>query len=270
MMGLLLTSLGGRAQGPPAFPGPPGLDDTERSQQGFAIAPVILNLRGKSPSQVTQVGLGSYFVNAVGDCNGCHTSGGPPNFNYAAGHNPYFLFQGPTVVDPTTYLAGGADFGPGLPFNVPPGLAYGSYVGPDVIARNLTPDKNGLPEGGHTLAQFTLILRTGIDLDHIHPTCTSPTGGPGGTPTPANCMPPPVNGAVLQTMPWPTFHNMTDDDIVDVYEYLSTIPCINNTTSTPPAGAPSELLNNCGGAPPPAIRPDLVHLENLQASRRAR
>ncbi|HEY3840903.1 MAG TPA: hypothetical protein VGL72_30230 [Bryobacteraceae bacterium] len=196
--------------------------------------------------------MGSYLVNAVGDCNGCHTSGGPPNFNYAANHNPYFQSQMPAATDPTQYLAGGADFGPALPFNIPPGLAYGNYVGPDMVARNLTPDKNGMPEGGMTLAQFTLILRTGVDMDHIHPTCTSPTGGPGGTPTTANCIPPPVNGALLQVMPWPVFHNLTDNDIEAIYEYLSTIPCIDNTTGTPPAGAPNELRNDCGVGTPPS------------------
>src|SRR5579863_908656 len=88
-----------------------GADQLQRIQQGLAIAPVYLNLKGKTPNQINLVGMGSYLVNAVGDCNGCHTSGGPPNFNYLAGNNPYFLLQGPTKVDPNTYLGGGADFG---------------------------------------------------------------------------------------------------------------------------------------------------------------
>jgi hypothetical protein len=159
------------------------------------------------------------------------------------------------MTDPANYLAGGADFGTALPFNVPPGLAYGNYRGPDIVTRNLTPDKNGLPEGGMTLAEFKEILRTGADMDNIHPTCISPTGGPSGTPTPAYCIPPPVNGALLQIMPWPVFHNLSDGDIDAIYEYLSAIPCIDNTTSTPPAGAPNELRNDCGnGAPPKHAR----------------
>ena len=81
--------------------------ETTLSQVGLAIAPVPLNLAGKDPMLV---GLGSYLVNAVGDCNGCHTGGGPPNFNYAAGGNPYF--NQPQKVDPTVYLSGGSDFGP--------------------------------------------------------------------------------------------------------------------------------------------------------------
>src|ERR1700757_3119600 len=63
---------------------------------GFAIAPVPLNLAGRNPALV---GLGSFIVNAQSDCNGCHTAGGPPNFNYASGGNPYFGQK--TVVDPT-------------------------------------------------------------------------------------------------------------------------------------------------------------------------
>ena len=47
-------------------------------------------------------------------------------------------------------------------------------------------------------------------------------------------------------MPWPTFSHMRDGDIEASTEYLSAIPCIDNTTSTPPAGAPDELLNDCG------------------------
>src|SRR5579864_5716416 len=83
-------------------------DDTEsKIKIGFEIAPVSLNLAGRNRALV---GLGSYLVNAVGDCNGCHTAGGPPNFNYAQGGNPYFN-QHP-VVDPTVYLSGGGNFGP--------------------------------------------------------------------------------------------------------------------------------------------------------------
>jgi hypothetical protein len=46
---------------------------------------------------------------------------------------------------------------------------YGNpYVGPDIITRNLTPDKTGRPEGGRTLEQFKEILRHGTDFDRIH------------------------------------------------------------------------------------------------------
>jgi hypothetical protein len=39
---------------------------------------------------------------------------------------------------------------------------------------------------------------------------------------------------------------MTDHQIEAIYEYLSAIPCIDNTFGTPPAGAPNELRNDCG------------------------
>ena len=214
---------------------------------GFQIAPVTLNLQGKNKELV---GLGSYLVNAIGDCNGCHTSGGPPNFNYADGNNPYF--GQPAKVDPNTYLGGGADFGPAVPYipGVYPPAAYGTYVGPDMIARNLTPDKTGRPEGGHTLAEFKKILKTGIDFDKIHPTCTSPAP----VPTPANCIPPPVDGALLQVMPWPTFHNMSDHHMEAIYEYLSAIPCIEG-----PADPSDPLHNDCG--------PKMGHKEKWDARR---
>ena len=48
---------------------------------------------------------------------------------------------------------------------------------PHIISRNLTPDSTGLAVGGDTFDQFLLILRTGIDMDHVHPTCT---GAPDG------------------------------------------------------------------------------------------
>ena len=85
-------------------------NDAYRIKKGFEIATVPLNLEGKDPNLV---GLGSYWVNGVSDCNFCHTAGGPPNFNFAAGFNPYF--GQPKKTDPTTYLAGGTDFGPALP-----------------------------------------------------------------------------------------------------------------------------------------------------------
>ena len=244
--------------------------DGELVQIGYAIAPVPLNLEGKNREQRRLVGLGSFIVNAQGDCNGCHTAGGPPNFNYANNGNPYFLNQPlGTKTDPTTYLAGGSPFGPAVPSSesvggFPSGSVPASYppsgypidpttgfpyAGPVIISRNLTPDKNGLPEGGRTLAEFKEIFRTGRDLDNIHPTCQSDTD-----PNIALgiCIPPPVDGSKLQVMPWPTFHNMTDHQIEAIYEYLSVIPCIDNT-GPGPAGAPNELRNDCGGNAPAAV-----------------
>lgn len=183
-------------------------------QQGFEIAPVPLNLQGKNRELV---GLGSYLVNGAGDCNACHNAG-PGNNQFLPGGNPFF--GQPKKINPATYLGGGRNFGP---------FAPGSA---NIISRNLTPDKTGLPEGGHTLAEFHLIMRTGVDMDHLHPTCPVGSVNPG-------CVPLPFDGNLLQIMPWPNFQNMTDHDLAAIYEYLSAIPCI----AGPPA--PSPLHNDC-------------------------
>ena len=188
--------------------------DESRIRRGFEIAPVPLSLEGKNRALV---GLGSYIVNAVADCNGCHSAGPPTEF--ARGGNPYL--NQPTMINPATYLGGGRDFGP--------------YPGPGnfphIVSRNLTPDKTGLPEGGHTFDEFVQIIRNGTDMDHLHPTCSGP---PDGT-----CLPPPFDGALLQIMPWPIHRNMTNHDLRAIYEYLSAIPC------HPGPPAPSVLHNDC-------------------------
>jgi hypothetical protein len=185
-----------------------------RIDRGFEIAPVPLNLEGKDRALV---GLGSYLVNASGGCNDCHSGG--PQTQYAPGGNPYF--GQPTRINPATYLGGGRDFGPLL-------STPGS---PHIVSRNLTPDKTGLPEGGRPFDRFEQILRTGVDLDHLHPPCSA-----GQT---TNCLPPPFDGNELQIMPWPEYQNLTERDIRAIYEYLSALPCIKG----PPA--PSILHNDC-------------------------
>ena len=185
-----------------------------RIQQGLAIAPVTLNLDGKN---LALVGLGSYIVNATVPCNECHGAG-PANSQYLPGGNPYF--GQPKMINPATYLGGGRDFGA-----LVPGSAH-------IISRNLTPDKTGLPEGGRTFADFVQIMRTGVDLDNLHPTC--PTGVLN-----TSCIPAPFRGDLLQVMPWPGLKDLTDHDLQAIYEYLSAIPCV----AGPPA--PSPLHNDC-------------------------
>jgi hypothetical protein len=195
-----------------------GNDEESKIQQGFAIAPVPLNLAGKNHALV---GLGSYLVNGDGDCNGCHSAGPPTEFTPTG--NPYLLppvFGGKKKVNPATYLGGNRDF-----LALVPGSAH-------IISRNLTPDKTGMPEGGRPFSEFLQIIRTGADLDHLHPTCPMGTINTG-------CVPFPFNGALLQIMPWPSFQDMTDHDIRAIYEYLSAIPCI----AGPPA--PDPRHNDC-------------------------
>jgi hypothetical protein len=189
-------------------------DNESKIQVGFRIAPVPLNLDGKNHALV---GLGSYIVNAQSGCNGCHSTG--PATEFVPGGNPYF--GQPAKVNPATYLGGGRDFGP---FPGP-----GPF--PHIISRNLTPDTTGLPVGGHTFSEFVQIIRTGVDMDNLHPTCT---GAPDG-----NCLPAPFDGALLQIMPWPIYHNMTNHDLRAIYEYLSAIPCVAGEP------APSPRHNDC-------------------------
>ena len=191
-------------------------DDRDRDQSkieiGFQIAPVHLNLAGKDPDLV---GLGSYLVNGVASCNDCHTLSAQAE--YAVGGNPYFGQK--TKVNAAVYLGGGNDFGPLIPGT------------PDIVSRNLTPDKTGLPEGGRSLSEFIKIMRTGVDLDHVHPPCSSTVT--------TGCLPAPFDGNLLQIMPWPILKNMTDHDLIAIYEYLGAVPCV----AGPPA--PSVLHNDC-------------------------
>jgi hypothetical protein len=200
--------------------------DESKIRQGFEIAPVTLHLDGKDRDLV---GLGSYIVNAQADCNGCHSLFPPPPngvpTEFTPPGNPYLLkpplgpFTGKIRVNPATYLGGGDDFGP-----------LGG--GPNIVSRNLTPDKTGRPEGGHTFSEFRQIIRTGVDMDHLHPNCSATIT--------TNCLPPPFNGAVLQIMPWPIYRNMSDHDLRAIYEYLSAVPCIDTVV----AGQP-QLRNAC-------------------------
>jgi hypothetical protein len=112
------------------------------------------------------------------------------------------------------YLPGGNPFNgdPTTTINTAAYLAGGVAFGP-FISRNLTPDKEGRP-AGLTFAQFEQVLRTGVDLKGIPP------------------------APLLQVMPWPAFRHSTDQHLAAVYEYLSSIPCIEGGPGSPP--------NRCG------------------------
>src|SRR5215211_4118340 len=108
-----------------------------RVKRGLKIAPVTLNLQGKNRALV---GLGSYLVNAVSECNDCHTCP-----TYAPGHNP-FDGEGDGQLNAANYLAGGLDFGNGI------------------VSANLTPDSEGKP-AGLDFDEFVTLIRTGHDPD---------------------------------------------------------------------------------------------------------
>jgi hypothetical protein len=185
--------------------------DRWRIEQGLQIAPVHLTYDKHNRDLV---GLGSYFVNSAGECNGCHSQG--PATQWAAGHNPYqrlgTAFTPPATVNTATYLGGGRDFGQVGPIT-------SATVPPHIISRNLTPDSSGLPEQGAEFSEFLESIRHGIDHDHLHPNCN-------GTTITTNCFNPPFDGTKLQVMPWPAYQNWTDRDLLAIYEYLKSIPCI--------------------------------------------
>jgi cytochrome c553 len=107
------------------------------AERGLKISPVSINLDGKNRDLV---GWGSYLVNAVADCSGCHTF---PQFLTAG--DP-FLGSVRRPVAPQRnarhYLAGGFCFG-------------------HVISSNLTPNlETGFPSN-MTLPQFMAAMRSG-------------------------------------------------------------------------------------------------------------
>src|SRR5258708_38945793 len=113
-----------------------GGSDESKIRQGFAIAPVTLDLARKNHASV---GLGSYIVNAQGGCNDCHT-----NPSYAPGGNPFpapFGVSGDGQINGANYLAGGITFGPPPPVGV--------------VSATLTPHSTGKPPG-LTLRHFEI------------------------------------------------------------------------------------------------------------------
>jgi hypothetical protein len=187
-------------------------------QRGFEISPVPkakLNFAGED---YFRVGLGSYLVNAVSGCDGCHSfplyleKGNTAGSNPAAG-DP---FEGiPSTQSVSRQLVAN--------YNVSHYLAGGQCFGP-FMARNLTPEANGRPEG-LTEAEFIRVMRTGEDI-HCEKEPADPICALG----------PPTD--VLQVMPWPAYHSMTDADLKAIYAYLTAIP---------PATACNTVADGCPG-----------------------
>ncbi len=92
-------------------------------------------------------------------------------------------------------------------------LGGGAAFGP-FISRNLTPDSSGMP-AALSLSDFKEVLNHGTDFKHIHDEIAP----------------------ILQVMPWPLHHNLTDRDKEALYEYLSAIPCLE--------GGPGTVENRC-------------------------
>jgi hypothetical protein len=135
---------------PPLGDGDPMHDPTNAQRgllipQFFASGPAAMTFVSQfttavarlTPDEQTQVGRGSYLVNAMAACNDCHTA--PPGG----------LIPMTVDVNTAAYLAGGVDIG--------------SFVGVGpVFSRNLTPD----PDTGLVLTeeQFIQAMRFGADF----------------------------------------------------------------------------------------------------------
>ena len=61
---------------------------------------------------------------------------------FAPGGTPYFKGNPPKVINLAAYLVGGRNFGALIPGT------------PEILSRNLTPDKSGRPVGGRTFYEF--------------------------------------------------------------------------------------------------------------------
>lgn len=108
-------------------------------QRGYSIAPVPLNLAGKNRSLV---GLGSYYVNGVSDCIGCHTAEGGG------------------------YLGGGRPFGPVVSRNLTPdaqGRPGGLTLAQFKEVMRLGTDFKGLPPPGQLIVMPWPAYRHGTD-----------------------------------------------------------------------------------------------------------
>jgi hypothetical protein len=92
-------------------------------------------------------------------------------------------------------------------------LGGGRPFGP-FASRNITPDASGQVADGYE--SFRNIIRHGVDPDNFI--------------TP-----------LLQVMPWPVYRNMSENDLKAIYEYLTSIPCVEGTP-----GEPTNNTNRCG------------------------
>ncbi len=190
------------------YPSCPLSTDNDRIAEGFKINPVPLNMTGLD---VKKVGVGSYWVNSAGACNGCHggqfaTGGNPGHLPVSqggdftgsgyTGTNP-IPYNPSSAQNPATFLAGGNNFASKTGACDASGMgACGTTV---LVSRNLTPDFStgvGLPEH-NTLQNFIQTLRTGHDFQKVH--LTSVTA--------------PSDGSKLQIMPWPALGSATDYDL---------------------------------------------------------
>jgi hypothetical protein len=257
------------------YPSCPTSRDDQRIAQGYKLNPVPLNLTGLDPRKV---GIGSYWINSAGNCDGCHAgsftsppgqltaNGNPAQLPTALG-GPYTLstnyngaipYDPPSQENPASFLGGGNNFNPSGACDA---SGMGACGATRVLARNLTPDfttGRPLPEQ-NTLARFITTLRTGHDFQNVGSTstpvtvCTTSNGVQTCTTT-NTVVTAPADGSKLSVMPWPAAGSATDYDLEAMYEYLKAIPCISNSNSPYP-----EIVHTCPAAGDPLYGTSTYH-----------
>lgn len=199
---------------PPPVPFPPigdgdPVNDPDNAQRGLLIpqffssgaeadafvAQFNTTVAGLTPEEQARVGRGSYLVNAIMNCNNCHTDGDPEVARDSG------LIPGTVHVNTAMYLAGGVEFG--LNVDADPEMD-------SLFSRNLTPATGG--SGGLSLSEeeFIQTMRFGSDFRRQ----------PGGS---------------LRLEPhFPSRYNLTLDDLKAIFAYLQAIPTVVNQVEIVP------------------------------------
>ncbi|MCB0519179.1 MAG: diheme cytochrome c-553 [Lewinellaceae bacterium] len=153
-----------------------------------------------------KVKRGEYLVNSIG-CDDCHSPKvmGPNGPEI----DPKRRLSGHPSDQPLTEVSDKSVLKDYALFN----MSLTAAVGPwgTSFAANLTPDDTGL--GNWSEEQFVRAIRQGLYK-----------GLEGSRP-------------LLPPMPWPTYKNMTDDDLKSIFAYLQTLPPVKNAVpaAVPPA-----------------------------------
>jgi hypothetical protein len=217
-------------------------------RQGFAASPIPQDQLNFTARDYEMVGFGSYLVNGAADCNGCHTfprflrpGGTQPGTNGNStgnvtnqGSNPKYGNPYLDLIDQS--LNGQLKANTNVKHFLAGGRCFGFFM-----SRNITPDDSGKPRG-LSEAEFIQVMRQGKDIScdpnrrkpptyggGVDPVCSTPEGAGAGHS---------FNAGVLQTMPWPTYHSMTDTHLKAIYAYLSALP---QTTAC------NTVQNGCAG-----------------------
>ncbi len=158
----------------------------------------------RTPTPEERVKRGEYLVSSVG-CDDCHSPkrmgpNGPeivPDLRLSGYPSTRPIMK----VDKASMSAGWVMFGPDFTNAVGPwGMSF---------TANLTSDETGI--GNWTEPQFIKAIREGKWMGQEN---TRP---------------------ILPPMPWPSYKNLTDEDLRSIFAYLKTVPAVNNVPPAPVA-----------------------------------